>query len=593
MLLLTILLANFLGNASPARLAYTLTFGSADTTMIAVTLVVRHAPAAMQLAANAHPEYDDKYWRYVDGVTATTSNGRTIAVSKLDSVRWQIQNEGGADVNIAYRVKFPEEPAPRSAWRPFLSPTGGLVGGPHSFLYIVGLEKESPDVTLDIPRGWKVGSGLEGPSTARHFTAKDVHALMESPMLVGNLSEWTFKVRNIPHRVFYWKLPNASAFDSTAFVSGIEKVATEAMQLFKTAPYREYSFLFQDGAWDGGLEHPNSVTLGAQSGELARNPNFTLREIAHEFFHTWNLMAIEPAEYREVDYRVQPPVAELWFSEGLTIFYADLLRRRAGIPLDDSTRLVHLENLMEQYTSMPGNARYSAEQISRVAYNARPTELGDYTASAHLLGEVLGAVLDFRIRDATNGARSMDDVMRSMYTRFADRKFTSRDVMKAVDDVCSCSSASIFNQYVFNAGAIDFNRYLEPMGLRSEISMKPATGRDGKLQSDLRVWAWEEGDSLLLRVGNANSVWGKAGLHTGDRIVSVNGSAVSKWPAFRNVLRNLAIGDSISVAVQRGDQKLSKVIVVTGYDQPDVTLRQIARPSEKQQRLYRTWLAGN
>jgi predicted metalloprotease with PDZ domain len=248
---------------------------------------------------------------------------------------------------------------------------------------------------------------------------------------------------------------------------------------------------------------------------------------------------------------------------------------------------------MEQYASMPGNARYSAEQISRVAYNARPTEFGDYTASAHLLGEVLGAVLDFRIRDATNGARSMDDVMRSMYTRFADRKFTSRDVMKAVDDVCSCSSASIFNQYVFNAGAIDFNRYLEPMGLRAEISMKPATGRDGKLQADLRVWAWEEGDSLLLRVGHPNSVWGKAGLHTGDRIVSVNGSAVNKWPAFRNVLRNLAIGDSISISVQRGDQKLSKVIVVTGYDQPDVTLRQIARPSEKQERIFRAWLAGN
>jgi predicted metalloprotease with PDZ domain len=88
-------------------------------------------------------------------------------------------------------------------------------------------------------------------------------------------------------------------------------------------------------------------------------------------------------------------------------------------------------------------------------------------------------------------------------------------------------------------------------------------------------------------------VWGKAGLHTGDRIVSVNGSAVNKWPAFRNVLRNLAIGDSISISVQRGDQKLSKVIVVTGYDQPDVTLRQIARPSEKQERIFRAWLAGN
>ena len=577
-----------------ARLDYTLHFDPADTTAITLQLSVRNAPASMQLAANAHPEYDDKFWRYVDQVTATTNCGAMIAVSRLDSVRWQIHNDGaGADINIAYRVKFPEEQMPRASWRPFLSPTGALIGGPHSFLYIVGLEKESADVTLDIPAAWKVGTGLDGKSTAKHFTARDVHALMESPMLVGNLSEWTFSVRNVPHRVFYWKLPNATAFDSIAFVSGIEKVVAQAMQLFKTAPYRQYSFLFQDGAWDGGLEHPNSVTLGAQSEELAKDPNFTLRETAHEFFHTWNLMAIEPAEYRGVDYRVQPPVAELWFSEGLTIFYSDLLRRRAKMPADDSTRLEHLGHLIERYLSMPGNARYSAEQISRVAYNARPTELGDYTASSHLLGEILGTLLDFRIRDATNGTRSIDDVMRAMHTRFANRKFTSRDVMKAVDDVCSCSSAPIFNQYVFNAGAIDFNRSLEPMGLRAELAWRPSTERDGKPQSDLRVWAWEEGGALLLRVGDPNSVWAKADLHTGDRIISVNGQQVASWPDFRNFLRNLVVGDSVALTVQRGSDRLSRTVVVLGYNRPEVSIRRINQMSDKQQKLFRAWLDGN
>jgi len=32
---------------------------------------------------------------------------------------------------------------------------------------------------------------------------------------------------------------------------------------------------------------------------------------------------------------------------------------------------------------------------------------------------------------------------------------------------------------------------------------------------------------------------------------------------------------------------------VTGYDQPDVTLRQMVRPSDKQERIFRAWLAGN
>src|SRR4029078_2742664 len=314
--------------------------------------------------------------------------------------------------------------------------TGGLIGGPHSFLYPMGLEKEAASVDFEIPAGWKIGTGLTGKSTARTFIAPDLQTLMESPMLVGQLSEWNFNTKGIPHRVFYWKHPNGTPFDSAAFVSGLEKIVNEAINFFGSAPYREYAFLFQDDAYSGGLEHPNSFTMGAESKKLAEDPNFTIEEVAHEYFHTWNLMAIKPAEYREVDYRVQGPVAELWFSEGLTIYYADLLRRRAGLPTEDSTRAQHLENAIERYLGQPGLARFSAEQVSRVAYNSSPDALGDYMASAHLEGELLGTILDLKIRDATNGARSMDDVMRLMYGRFRNRKFTSRDVHYAVDEVC-------------------------------------------------------------------------------------------------------------------------------------------------------------
>ena len=593
MLLLTLLFAGFLGNVSPARLVYTLKFDPADTTMISVHLRVQNAPARVQLAAHAHPEYNDKFWRYIEYVSAVTNHGDMIAVTKIDSVRWQVHNPGGgADLNITYRVKFPEEPTPRASWRPFLAPTGGLVGGPHSFLYIVGLEKESADVTLDIPSSWKVGSGLEGKSSARTFTAKDIHTLMESPMLVGNLSEWTFNVRNTPHRVFYWRLPNSTAFDSTAFVRGIEKLVTQSMSLFGSAPYREYSFLMQDGSWSGGLEHPNSVTLGAESQQLAKDPNFALEDIAHEFVHTWNLMAIKPAAYREADYRVQPPVAELWFSEGLTIFYADLLRRRAGIHVDDSTRVAHLQSIIERYLSMSGNAHFSAEHISRVEYNSPETALGDYNASSHLLGEILGTILDLRIREATNGTRSMDDVMRLMFARSKEKRFTSRDVQQAVNEVCKCDASPIFAKHVFNAGAIDFNQYLEPFGLRAIVAWKPALMRDGKPQPDLRAWGFQDGDTIRLRVSDPNSIWAKAGLHTGDRIVSVNGAAVKSWPDLRNVLRSLSIGDTVTMVVALGGSESSHRVVISGYDAPNVEVRVIERPSERQSRLFRAWASG-
>lgn len=583
-------------NATPAsttRLEYTLRVDPTDLTRISVELRVHDAPASMLVAAHAHPEYDDRYWRHVENLVATDETGRALDVVREDSVLWRIQNAAG-NVVVRYRVRFPPEDGLRASWRPFLAPSGGLVGGPHSFLYVGGREAAPASVTLDLPPGWRVATGLPGPSTARTFTAADVHTLMESPMLIGSLHEWTVRVRGIPHRVFYWPLPNATPFDTVAFVAGIEQLATQALNLFGSAPYDVYSFLFQDGAFGGGLEHPNSATLGAPSSDLARSPYAGLTETAHEFVHTWNLMAIKPVEYRGVDFRVQPPVAGLWFSEGLTLFYADLLLRRAELPTSDSTRIAHLESLIQRYLSAPGNARFSAEQVSRVAYNASPAALGDYTASSHLQGELIGTVLDLLIRDATDGARSMDDVMRLMYSRFTDRGFTGADVQSAVDEVCGCRSAAVFDGHVRSGNPIDYGRYLAPLGLRMTTSMSAAVDNRGQPARDLRVWGWQGGNEpfVRLRVADPASIWGKAGLHTGDQLVSINGAAIRTWPELRTALLGLAIGDTAMVVVERPTGRFETRVVMRGYDRPIVRIEEIPEASERQRRLREAWLEG-
>ena len=84
-------------------------------------------------------------------------------------------------------------------------------------------------------------------------TAANAATLMDSPILVGHLRQWRFVEGGVPHRVVYWPLPNATPFDTTAFVSGIQRLVRQALALFGRAPYREYTFLFEDGAFSGGL----------------------------------------------------------------------------------------------------------------------------------------------------------------------------------------------------------------------------------------------------------------------------------------------------------------------------------------------------
>jgi predicted metalloprotease with PDZ domain len=409
------------------------------------------------------------------------------------------------------------------------------------------------------------------------------------------LRTWAFPIDGVPHTIAYWPLPNGTPFDTATFRNGVELLANEAVKLFGRPPYREYLFQFQDNAF-GGLEHHNSVTLGAPSAQLARNPHAVLPETAHEFIHTWNLMRIRPAEYTGVGYRVIQPVPTLWFSEGLTLFYADLLLRRAKLPTDDSTRVSHLEGLLARYHAQPGHSRFSAEQVSRVAYNSTPDALGDYGASAHLEGEIIGAMLDLVIRDATDGRRSMDHVMRLMLERFSgERGFVTADVERAVQDVCGCNVRAFFDAHIRGASPIAFDRYLALIGLRSQVTWEPVTS-NGAPVPDRRLNAWvpQDDSTLALLIGNPQTAWGRAGLHSGDRVVSVNGTATRTWPEFRQIIGRANIGDTVRFVVRalRAPASRAVNVVVRGYDRPVVRIEALQGATEKKRRLREAWLAG-
>ena len=284
----------------------------------------------------------------------------------------------------------------------------------------------------------------------------------------------------------------------------------------------------------------------------------------------------------------------LWFSEGLTIFYADLLLRRAGFRVFDSTRLFHLENLIRRYSINPAYLRFSAEKISEASYG--PTDmLGDYSASTHLQGEVLGALLDFIIRDATNGRRTMDDAMRKMLERFGGEKgFTSKDIERTMNDVCGCDVRQFFQDYVFGNKQIDFSRYLRLLGLQYTIEWKDVLSNDQKPVPDLRAFVYQEPDEKMWRIGLSSPTvaWAKAGLHTGDIVKTVNGKVITSFMDFRNIQRTAKIGDTIVVEVERSAGTKTIGVLITGYQQPVVQITRAQARTEKQTRLFEQWVQG-
>jgi predicted metalloprotease with PDZ domain len=288
-------------------------------------------------------------------------------------------------------------------------------------------------------------------------------------------------------------------------------------------------------------------------------------------------------------------VSVLWFSEGLTLFYADVLARRAGLPTETPTRAARLQGLLGRYLAAPGHHRLSAEQVSRAEYNSEPDALGDYIAGSHLQGEVLGTMLDIIVRDATDGRRSMDDVMRLMLERFSpDSGFMNRDVEQAVEDVCSCDVTPFFDAHVRSGSPVDFRRYLGLIGLRTTVSSRPALDRNGRPAIDLGVWGWvrERDNTLRLRISRPDNIWGRAGLHTGDRVVAVNGVKVNTWPELRAQLVRLKMGDRVRVDVERASGPFTATVRVDGLEEPVVTITPDPTASAKAKRLSSAWAAA-
>ena len=493
---------------------------------------------------------------------------------------------------MRYRIEPPPAgPGARPSWTAFLSPTGGLVGGPHSFMYVLGGEAAPARVDLRLPPGWTAATALDGLPGAPAFTAPDFATLMDSPVLVGRLRRWGFEVDGVPHEVAYWPRPDAAAFDTTALVGALTGIVREAGALFHGLPYRRFVFLLQDGAY-GGLEHANSTTLGAPSEELAGDRADVLLSTAHEYFHAWNLVRLRPAGWGGLTHLPPGRTRELWWSEGVTMYYADLLQRRAG--LVTTSRLDVLRDQTASYLDNPGHARISPEQAGWTAED-QPGANGDLSADHYLQGTLIATVLDLAIRDSTAGRRGLDDVMRALVAEHPQPGgYTGMDVERTASRVCGCRLHGFFERHVRAAALLDFAPPLRTLGLRPRTWMESVRDSAGRAEPDLRVWVFALRGETQPRfvIDDPRSAWARAGLHTGDRIVSMNGAAIADRRAAITAIRALHTGDRVRVDFVRGARPMSAEVVVGGYERTRVAIEELPTVTAAQRAARTRWMTA-
>ena len=325
--------------------------------------------------------------------------------------------------------------------------------------------------------------------------------------------------------------------------------------------------------------------------------------ISHEYFHSWNVKRLRPAEFARYDYTRENYTELLWFFEGFTSYYDDLFLRRAGL-VNDATYLKLLAKSINQLRQTPGRLVQSVAQASFDAWVKyyRPDEgTPNGTVSYYGKGALVALCLDLTLR-AETGA-NLDQAMRALWSHCRAGPMTEGDLLGVLERIGGRSYAPELAAWVHGTDELPLQRLLATQGVNVLEEPSQLAQRLGLRMSDGAVGQNGIVVKTVLSAGAAE----RAGLAAGDEWIGIRlpgnvpaparGTASSAQgasaPGSGWRLRKLDelpmyLGEATTfIALVARDQRLLELQLTLPHDDPTwrLSLRDAARAH--------AWLSGS
>jgi predicted metalloprotease with PDZ domain len=430
------------------------------------------------------PTWSPGYYRVEDyaanihEVSAQTAAGQPLPVEKTNGNHWRVATRGERVVTLSYRVFCNQ----RSVTTNYVDADYGVFNGAPTFITLAEKARRPHDVEIELAPGWTAAmSGLDGGPGGRpnQFRAADYETLVDSPIVAGRLGVRRFEVDGKQH--FVVSAGDTDGWDGDQAARDLQTFVEESRRFWGFLPYDKYVFLLLFRPGGGGLEHRNSnlSTVVARSrvradGAAAAAPArwASLGLEAHEYFHLFNVKRLRPVELGPFNFEERPITGSLWIAEGVTSYYSGLLMARAGLQTPDEY-LASLSSLISSLQNSPGRLLQSVERSSLEVWGNSNSGVNPNagTVSYYNKGNVLGLLLDARIRRATDGRASFDDVMRSAYRRYSGAQgYTPGQFRQTAEEVAGVDLRRWFESAVSSTDELDYADLLEWYGLRFATS---------------------------------------------------------------------------------------------------------------------------
>jgi len=433
-----------------------------------------------------------------------------------------------------------------------------------------------------------------GGSGSGPYTAANYHELADAETFVGKYSLDSLQVDGKWIRIAVWPADAYSSGVQRNMRADLEKIARTENALLGGPPYERYTVFFnvirEPVNFGGGLEHAASqfdiMPQGAFADAAGTFGDFMVPLMAHEYFHLFNVKRIRPAEMWPYDYHAEQFTPLLWWSEGVTDYYADLANLRSGLWtteqfLGNATQnMQQVEAAPEPWSEEDGSV---ATWINEVFVNS--------SQLYYPKGSLTGLLLDVSLRDASDNRHGLDDVMRALYIRFYQKQkgFTTQDLLGLLREYGLPDVDAFYQRYINGREPLPYESVLAKAGI--------AVARRTTSNPFLGVNAQpDETGKLVVQSVVPGSAADVAGLQPGDvllKVGEIEAHSDGDWGAgYRERYRGQN-GQPLTISVTRGGRPLTLDTQVRERTAVSFTLTPAAAPTPKQAKIWRGLATGS
>ena len=559
-LLLSFILAVTTVSAQNA-IEYTISFPNAVHHEADVTLSIPKVPAGpltFRMSRSSPGRYaTHEFGKNVYHVKAFDGKGNSISLTQVEGDVYRLEKHDGI-VKIEYTIFGNWVDGTYLA----IDETHAHINVPSTFMWVPELTDRPVQIRFnDLQKyGWKAATQLKPLSQPDTYYAPDLQYFMDSPIELSNYKMVSWKDINPDKTSQTIRLSTHSNDDQPVidnYAKMVERVVKESKAVYGELPkfdYGTYTFL-QDVHPDNdgdGMEHRNSTVITDQIDKILGNEEDLLSTFSHEFFHAWNVERIRPKTLEPFDFSHANMSSELWFAEGFTQYYGNLILKRAGYRSDKEYQGI-LGGILNGVLNAPGAASFPATHMSRYAVFVDAgvsVDQNNYTStftSYYTYGAFIALGLELRLRSEFK--LTLDDYMQAVWKAHGKPEipYTIQDLQNILEKMTSAAFAEdFFKRYIHGIEKNDYAKLLSNAGLELRKAM-PGKATIGNMHLTLLL------SSGKYRVSNGTAkgtaVY-EAGIDIGDYILKIGDDSLTGAVNLDNILQKYKPGARVPVTFE-------------------------------------------